>query len=343
MGHHGTRPCGFHLPRLVFVLMLLAGLGDAAGAAESAAPERLNFGYSAAGTVATAPLWITQHIGAFKKYGLDLKPIYMAGGLAPLAIMAGEVQFAIMSSGVMIPPVLRGVDLVMIAGLSNFINQALLVAPETTDGKQLKGKRISIQRLGDLTHIAAREAVKHLGLADSDLQYQQIGGVPARFAALQSGQVQGAVLSPPYIGRARRLGYRVLVNLSDLRIPFAGSSIVTTRQLVATRRPVALNLLKAFAEGIHFYKREREASIAIVERYIPGATKDEIGEAIDHYNRDLDERPYPRPEGIKTALDLFAQQTPAAKGADPERFIDQSLLRELERSGFFAALGGSGK
>jgi hypothetical protein len=59
-----------------------------------------------------------------------------------------------------------------------------------------------------LTHIAAREAVKHLGLAEGDVVYQQIGGVPTRFAALQSANTQGSVLSSPYVGRARRLGYR---------------------------------------------------------------------------------------------------------------------------------------
>jgi ABC-type nitrate/sulfonate/bicarbonate transport system substrate-binding protein len=98
----------------------------------------MNFGYSAASTVATAPLWITQDSGIFKKYGFDVKPIYMAGGLAPVAILAGEGQFAIMSSGVMIPPVLKGADLFMIASLSNYINQSLLVVPEIGDGKQLK-------------------------------------------------------------------------------------------------------------------------------------------------------------------------------------------------------------
>jgi hypothetical protein len=39
-----------------------------------------------------------------------------------------------------------------------------------------------------------------------------------------------------------------------------------------------------------------------------------------------------------TALDLYARQNPAAKGVDPERFIDQSLLRELERGGYFGTL-----
>ena len=48
-----------------------------------------------------------------------------------------------------------------------------------------------------------------------------------------------------------------------------------------------LNLLKAIAEGIRFYKREREASIKIAERYLPGAAREEIADALDHYNRDL--------------------------------------------------------
>lgn len=57
----------------------------------------------------------------------------------------------------------------------------------------------------------------------------------------------------------------------------------------------------------------------------------------------LEDRPYPRPEGIKTAIDLYAQQNPTAKGVDPERFMDQSLIRELERGGFFASLASGGK
>jgi ABC-type nitrate/sulfonate/bicarbonate transport system substrate-binding protein len=133
----------------------------------------------------------------------------------------------------------------------------------------------------------------------------------------------------------------VLVNLYDLKIPFIGTGVVTTKQLLASRRPLVANLLKAIIEGIRFSKREREAPIKIAERYLPGAARDEIADALDHYSRDLDERPYARAEGFKIALDLTAQQTPLAKGADIERFIDASLLRELERGGFFAVPSGA--
>ena len=213
----------------MFLGASLAVLIAGAQAAESPALERVNFGFSAAGSVATAPLWMAQDSGAFKKYGRDVKLIFLAGGLSPVAVMAGEVPFALMSAGVMVPAALRGADLVMVAALSNYMNQVLAMTPELIDPKQLKGKRVAIQRLGDLTHIAAREAAKQIGLGESDLQFQQIGGGPARFTALQTGNVQAAVLTPPYSSRARKLGYRVLVNLSDSRIPFIGTGVVTTK------------------------------------------------------------------------------------------------------------------
>ena len=64
------------------------------------------------------------------------------------------------------------------------------------------------------------------------------------------GNVHAAVLSPPYLGRARKIGFRVLVNLYDHKIPFIALGLVTTRRYIATRRPVVLNLLKAFLGAI---------------------------------------------------------------------------------------------
>jgi hypothetical protein len=82
-----------------------------------------------------------------------------------------------------------------------------------------------------------------------------------------------------------------------------------------------LNLLKAIAEGIRFYKLERDLPIKIAERHLPGAAREEISDALDHYNRDLDDRPFPHAEGFKIAPELTAQETPLAKGVDAQRFI----------------------
>jgi len=75
---------------LFFIGSSLTGFSAAARAADSTTLERINFGFSAAGSVASAPLWMAQDSGAFKKYGLDVKLIFLAGGLSPVAVMAVE-------------------------------------------------------------------------------------------------------------------------------------------------------------------------------------------------------------------------------------------------------------
>jgi hypothetical protein len=43
--------------------------------------------------------------------------------------------------------------------------------------------------------------------------------------------------------------------------------------------------------------------------------------------------------GIKDTLDFYAETNPEIKGRNPQEFIDSSLIDELEREGFFKALG----
>jgi len=46
----------------------------------------------------------------------------------------------------------------------------------------------------------------------------------------------------------------------------------------------------------------------------------------------------PTPEGVKTLLDDLAARDPKAAAADPKAFVDASLVREVEASGFIKQL-----
>ena len=50
--------------------------------------------------------------------------------------------------------------------------------------------------------------------------------------------------------------------------------------------------------------------------------------------------PYPSIEGVKTVLEFLAQENPKARTADPNSFIDNSIIKELEASGFISGLYG---
>jgi hypothetical protein len=46
----------------------------------------------------------------------------------------------------------------------------------------------------------------------------------------------------------------------------------------------------------------------------------------------------PTPEGVKTALDDLAPRDPRAAAADARAFVDPSLVREIEATGFVKQL-----
>ena len=48
--------------------------------------------------------------------------------------------------------------------------------------------------------------------------------------------------------------------------------------------------------------------------------------------------PYPSLRGVETVLGFVEKDNPKAKGADPKSFVDESLLREIEASGFIKKL-----
>jgi hypothetical protein len=47
---------------------------------------------------------------------------------------------------------------------------------------------------------------------------------------------------------------------------------------------------------------------------------------------------YPSPTGIKTVLESLTKENAKAKGADPSPFVDASILKSLEDSGFIKGL-----
>ena len=50
--------------------------------------------------------------------------------------------------------------------------------------------------------------------------------------------------------------------------------------------------------------------------------------------------PYPSQRAIKDTLDALAKDLPNAKDADPRDFIDNSVLKEIEASGYIEAVYG---
>lgn len=319
---------------------MFAGLFLICQAANAAATEKLFLGYSAtAGSM--APLWIAKDAGSFAKYGIDATLVYVEGGsTSAAALVSGQVPVSEMAAPSLIYSNLGGSDLVLIAGVVNVLAFQFMTVPAIASPAQLKGKKVGILKFGDATDTVSRLALKRLGLTpDKDVAIVQVGSQPARLAAMKSGLVQAGVFLPPITLRARELGFHTLIDLSNLNLAYQTTGLATTRKYIREHRGSVIRIMKGYVDGIHFYKTHKKESMRIIAKYMRTKDMEAVAAAYDFFGiKLLPKKPYPSLKGIKALLEQMARSDPKAVHAKPERFVDMSILKKLDTSGFIDAL-----
>jgi NitT/TauT family transport system substrate-binding protein len=331
-------------PRLLLVIFFSAIVvtANAKAAENSAQPalEKLTIAYSAmSGTM--APLWITQERGFFRKYGLDVQLVFIESGSTTVqSLVAKEVVFAQMAGAGVLQSRLRGSDVVMIAGFLNTMDYQLMVEKGITRPDQLKGKTLAVSRFGSSSDFATRYALDKFGLVpERDVTILEIGSQPARFAALEAGKIQAAMVAVPLTLKAKALGFHTLADLQMLGLEYQHTGLATTQALIKSRPDLVRNVLKAFVEGIHYYKTHRDESLAILAKYMKIPDRAVLAEVYEHFGLALTpQKPYPTLRGIGIMLQELAAKDPKVRAAKPDEFANVSFVKELDTSGFIDRL-----
>ena len=80
--------------------------------------------------------------------------------------------------------------------------------------------------------------------------------------------------------------------------------------------------------------RDKELAKRLLAKGTNTTDEDLLERSYQIYISDLQAVPYPSPAAIQGALDAAAEEKPEAKQARPEAFFDDSIVRELDQSGF---------
>ena len=287
-------------------------------------------------------IWVAEERGFFKKHGLEVEAIFIGGGAARgvNALLAGDIQFATAGGGAVITSVLKGADVVMVAAQNNKGVHRILVRPEIDTPEAIKGKKIAITTFGSSSHAVLTMVLDVWKIRPDELQILQVGSSPTMLISLQKKLVDGAVLTDPSYFIAEDLGFRVIADLAKMNIHYLQSMMVSTRSYLRANRDQATRVLRAYVEGIAYFKKNKKESVQIILKKMRMNTDQAkyAERTYDQYaNLYFDRIPYPSPTGIKTVLES-AKENPKTKGADPSSFVDASILKSLEDSGFIKSL-----
>ena len=320
-------------------MVLLCASASSASAAQAKPLIKVMAGYGSTDGGAQI-LWFAKETKLFEKRGLDVVLVGMGTGSVSLrALIAKDLEIASLSGSGLVQAALQGADTVLISALINGFVFKIFAAPEISGPAQLKGKRLGVSRYGATSDFAVRLALKKWGLnPDRDVSILQIGTSQDTVRALQAKMLDAGVLSGTSSMIARKAGFRELGDLSELGLDYPTSAIGTTKSYLQKNEGIVKEFMLAYIEAIHDFKRNKEIALTVLKKYTRNddreVLEDSYGSAAGKYLP----LPIPTIEGIRTILTEVSSTMPAAKNADPERFVSYKIPREIEASGFVKRL-----
>ena len=317
---------------LVCGLLLSFGLTVIAQAAE---PVTIKSSYAAV-SGAFAPIWVAQEKGLFSKYGVSVDLKYILPATATQALISGSLDIC-NPGGELIEAGLGGHDVVFMLGVLNRAVFSLYSKPELRSFADLKGKVIGVTQPGSTTDFVARILVRDAGLTlGKDVRVLYLNGIPEIMTSLIQGNIDAGVISAPTTVRARKAGLKELVNITEKNIPLIHVAFASTRQYMKENPDRGRRYLQGYLEGLKIARTDAEQAKQAIGKYTKLTDADDLDETYRTFLSAWEKVPYVSAAGVQTLLN-FANN-PAAKTAKPEQFIDNSMLAELEKSGFIDKL-----
>ena len=316
------------------IVIFLSGLIVVADACAANEPVRLKIIYSSF-TGAYTPLWLAVEEKLGRKYGLDFEAVYAGRARPHQLLLSGDAQYVVSTgTGVVSSYAVGTKDLVIIASFVNATGSSIFSKPQIKTAKELRGKTLASGRPGAVSDILLHYILKRkIGLEPGrDVKIVNVGDTPAILPALEKGVVDGAMLTTPSRLVAKKAGFRELVDFDDLGVQYPYVGISTLKVNVKKSPDVALRLVRALTDSVQIFKTNRERSMAVMRKYLRGASDKMLDETYGYFSARMPRFPYPSMEAIKTALEMMADQFPQATSVDPQEVVDLSFVKQVESS-----------
>jgi NitT/TauT family transport system substrate-binding protein len=318
--------------------MIAAAILLIAAASSLRAQERARAGYSGISGY-QVPLWLGVDLGLFKKYGLNLEPILFRGGAESThALTGGEIQFDVVAPQPHIAADLSGAEIIIIGTYFNKHTYSVVARSGIRSPQELRGKKIGVLSVVGLNQIVVATALRHWGVEEKSVTLIRTGGSRDRLTALQNGLIDATVLTGAFVDRAKAAGMTVLLDLGDLEDSFATVSMMTTKSLHSVKRNLVKGFLQGIGEAIHVFKSDPTLGQKSLAKWMRTQDKVILESAYRSYAPRISFPPYTELAGVQVAIDDLANSRADAKGRKAQEFVNEEVLRELDKQGFFKSL-----
>lgn len=309
--------------------------GDKPDAAANA-PERATVRWGQA--VFSGAYWAiyaAQEQGYFEDENLDFKLSIVPSSPSLIAAAeGGSLDILAVAGDTGIAAIAGGANVRLIAGIQRVSALQFVAGKDIKTAADLKGEALGATNLTSSDALFARQFVeKNGGLGEDDYKMIAVGTFPQRAAAVQAGQIKGAMLTEPWTSELESEGFPVLGTAQEsLGTNFNFINIAVRTSWAEEHRDVVVRFLRAYEKAVDWLldpankegalallandrvKLSREQAEATYDRFIAVDDKVLSGELTE--------------EDVATAIRLAKAANVPKATDDVSAYADLSFLQE---------------
>ncbi len=325
---------------LLLLPFLLGAIGLCVGPSPSLAQGPLMTVGQTGTNPGTSLFFIAQKENLFAKHGLNVNVIKSNTAAAVQAMLGGSMQMSTGSgAAAFVTATIQGAPpFVLVGSWVNVFPYKLMAQKDITKIEDLKGKTGHIGApFGTIPDTALRFALARLKLdPEKDVKLVQIPTPdPATIiASMDKGDVQFGILAAPFDRIAEKRGYRTLLALPDLGIPWQQNGEWLQRSYLKSNRDNVVRFMRVIADSMKIYFEQKDKTVGYLTEFF-GSSREDAEYAYQLFAKWTDRNPRPKVETLRTTLEAIKKNTPKAESADPASFIDTGIVDQLVKEGYF--------
>ena len=217
-------------------------------------------------TICCLPLFGALQWKAFEANGLQAEIIQVRSQVAYPALSSGEVQYVAGVGPASVSATLRGMPSRAVWFATEELIYSLMVRPDIQNVKDLRNKKIALTGIGGTSHVSLQIAFEAVGESPKNFIYIGMGGTQL-LPALESGTVEGALLSPPMLYFAKKKGFRELLDVgARAKMPLGGLTVMIS---TLRNRPDELKkVIRSMQSAKQEILRSKEKSVALISSFL---------------------------------------------------------------------------
>ena len=246
-----------------FAMILFALILLVPAAQKTSAQDRISLGITTKTGSTGLPFVIAEEKGFFKSEGLNAVSVVMQNQVVVNGVVARQVDYGGTFSN-FVGAALSGLPVRIVMAVMDGSDHYLVTSANIKRVEDLKGKKFGISSFGGTPHSEAVMILRKYGMnPEKDVTFLQIGGSSSRYAALDSGSIDAAMLVPPFNKLAAKRGFNEILSFNEIMsIPLGGLTVHTQR--IKEKPDEIVKMIKAMLKGVDYIRNNQAEILSIM-------------------------------------------------------------------------------